>query len=890
MAAPALLEVFPIEMIEAVIRYLSTRDLAAFAATSKAAKAIAVPILFSLPTTSEGQLTTALEWTSKNGNDRSMTYLIQRSLKSIQRSPELQWDGLVNSCRAGFVDAVKALLGAGVSPNVEVSKSRRSKRFLVNHDFDMFNGTSALRAARLGNHLETMKLLVAAGVDFAKFDIEHTIELLYQPGDAQSDDATHEIAQYLIDNGLNIHQVDEKNNTLLHRVFLHRNRSLQPSDIALLLENGLDPSATNIDGEKPLYQAILWSSHRESAGYQIVKLMLNHGSQANELCERASRPLHVAAMGAPVQIINLLLEKGADANGLDGHRMTPLGHIGRCSSWSTSLHTLKFKALISGGASLTVSPFSTAELITRAIEREWPEFLRLILDSPEVRNDELPRHNVLFMAAAALGDVPKMERMLNSGLISDVDFQIAENTPLHIAVKWQQREAVELLIPRVKDLDACDGWGCSALFIALGSKSEEIIRLLLPLATASALQVKELTRQMSTPLEVAIHAQPPHVLEVIMQRLQDFPEDLPKFTKLILKALTAQFMVPSNLQVLDVVLDYLVRFQVPIETDEGILSWAMRGRFEEEALKLINSKLPLADPEDLIDASRYPAASIVEALINKGIDMNYVGFRGRSAVYKAVAQNRLENLKLLVEAGADLAVPIPEEVEEEGLVEARQGNLLLLAAFHGYIDIVKFLLEHGLDVNSTSSEGRTALAYAAAKGHVDVVRLLLDHDAEIDITENCGITALYWACIGSRFEIAELLLDKGAQLTASDTNTDNTTKPPLSWTNEKSPLIIETYHRINNTFPGNATLFAAVQGGNATIVQLLLDRGATKKLSKPDNRYILHYAAHRKAAGVVKVLVRAGCDPILADGAGFTPVFYSDEDGDTVGGLYSGRG
>ncbi|KAL4952718.1 ankyrin repeat-containing domain protein [Aspergillus filifer] len=249
----------------------------------------------------------------------------------------------------------------------------------------MFHRISALPAARLGSHFEIMKLLVAACVDFAKFDIERTIELLYQSGDTQSDDTTHDIAQYLIDNGLNIHQVDEKNNTLIHRVFLHRNRSLRPPDIALLLENGLDPSAANIHGEKPLYQAISWSSNRESAGHQIVKLRLNHGSQANESCDGASRPLHVAAMGAPVQIINFLLKEGADANGLDGHSMTPLGHIGRCYYWSTSTHTLKVKALISGGASLTVSPSSTAELIIRAIKRECPECLSLILDSPEMR-------------------------------------------------------------------------------------------------------------------------------------------------------------------------------------------------------------------------------------------------------------------------------------------------------------------------------------------------------------------------------------------------------------------------------------------------------------------------------------------------------------------------
>ncbi|KAL4942820.1 hypothetical protein BDV06DRAFT_156645 [Aspergillus oleicola] len=116
MAAPALLERFPVEMIEEVIRCL------------KGGKDNCASILHSLPTTSEDQITTALEWMAKNGNDRSMTYLIKSSLKTIKKSPKLQWDSLLNSCAAGFVEAVRVLLDAGVSPNVEASLGRRMKR------------------------------------------------------------------------------------------------------------------------------------------------------------------------------------------------------------------------------------------------------------------------------------------------------------------------------------------------------------------------------------------------------------------------------------------------------------------------------------------------------------------------------------------------------------------------------------------------------------------------------------------------------------------------------------------------------------------------------------------------------------------------------------------
>ncbi len=54
---------------------------------------------------------------------------------------------------------------------------------------------------------------------------------------------------------------------------------------------------------------------------------------------------------------------------------------------------------------------------------------------------------------------------------------------------------------------------------------------------------------------------------------------------------------------------------------------------------------------------------------------------------------------------------------------------LMRAAHDGQIDVVNFLLEHGVSVNATDGVNRTALHHAAMCGRLNVVKTLLDHGA-----------------------------------------------------------------------------------------------------------------------------------------------------------------
>ena len=84
------------------------------------------------------------------------------------------------------------------------------------------------------------------------------------------------------------------------------------------------------------------------------------------------------------------------------------------------------------------------------------------------------------------------------------------------------------------------------------------------------------------------------------------------------------------------------------------------------------------------------------------------------------------------------------------------------AAYGGYDDEIRFLLDRGADVNGKTNWGTNALMVAAAKGHESTVRLLLSKGADVHANID-GKTALTFAKDTGNFQIVELLRQAGAR-------------------------------------------------------------------------------------------------------------------------------
>jgi ankyrin repeat protein len=102
------------------------------------------------------------------------------------------------------------------------------------------------------------------------------------------------------------------------------------------------------------------------------------------------------------------------------------------------------------------------------------------------------------------------------------------------------------------------------------------------------------------------------------------------------------------------------------------------------------------------------------------------------------------------------------------------------ACFLGETDVVRALLERGLDPQGGSATGLNALHWASNRGQLGTVRILLERHPPLEVRNTHGGTVLsgtVWAAIyeprPAHGEIIEALLRAGARLDAVDYPTGN---------------------------------------------------------------------------------------------------------------------
>lgn len=95
-----------------------------------------------------------------------------------------------------------------------------------------------------------------------------------------------------------------------------------------------------------------------------------------------------------------------------------------------------------------------------------------------------------------------------------------------------------------------------------------------------------------------------------------------------------------------------------------------------------------------------------------------------------------------------------------------------IAAGMGQLERVKNLLTHGAEINSRGPStsrvpaGVTALMLAATSNHLQVVKFLIDKGANINQTDDGGATALIYSTWKGNRAIVALLLKEGADIYA----------------------------------------------------------------------------------------------------------------------------
>ncbi|MFL6248710.1 MAG: ankyrin repeat domain-containing protein [Thermoanaerobaculia bacterium] len=112
----------------------------------------------------------------------------------------------------------------------------------------------------------------------------------------------------------------------------------------------------------------------------------------------------------------------------------------------------------------------------------------------------------------------------------------------------------------------------------------------------------------------------------------------------------------------------------------------------------------------------------------------------------------------------------PETDEAPAAAEIPETEEALRAAVdRGDADVVKHLLDRGVDKNSKDSYGQSLVMTAASNHHIDVIALLIAAGADINAPNQYKITPLAVAAEQGHLDIVNMLVAAGAKVNARDT-------------------------------------------------------------------------------------------------------------------------
>lgn len=262
----------------------------------------------------------------------------------------------------------------------------------------------------------------------------------------------------------------------------------------------------------------------------------------------------------------------------------------------------------------------------------------------------------------------------------------------------------------------------------------------------------------------------------------------------------------------------------------------------------------------------------VKALIEK--DPKLVDAKdqdGRTPLHWACRGVHLDMVKYLVEKGAD--------------VNAEDNNKVVplhSLATRNSAEAMEILIAKGANVDAASYGGNTALHYAGMNDAADAAAVLVKKGADLEIKEGYGRTPLI-LCARERGgpKTIKVLLEGGADVNAYD-KFGSTALELAAWRGKKEviDLLLDAGVKIPSKGPHVFHVFTqAASQGLSRLFGEIIKAGVDPTFTLGSGGTLLHEAAAGGSAEIIAILIDKGLDINLKDNYGWTPLHYAARDG-----------
>ena len=258
------------------------------------------------------------------------------------------------------------------------------------------------------------------------------------------------------------------------------------------------------------YQALHWAAL--AADTEQASSLIDEGADIDEpvgslesySAEWGNTPLHVAAAAGHLEMVRLLLVKGASVNRANEKGATPLHRA--------IDHPAVVALLLEHGAEVDAADEQGRTPIHWLARYPTLESVSLLVDAGANLNAQDHRGETPLHRAAYSGQIEMIDVLLSGGasLKTPADF---DTTPLHFAVRQNDPAVVELLIARHADPNARDDFGWTPLHDVAQRGRFELAEVLI----AGGADPDAADHGGSTPLHVAARAGQESVLSVLLE-------------------------------------------------------------------------------------------------------------------------------------------------------------------------------------------------------------------------------------------------------------------------------------------------------------------------------------------------------------------------------------
>lgn len=263
-----------------------------------------------------------------------------------------------------------------------------------------------------------------------------------------------------------------------------------------------------------------------------------------------------------------------------------------------------------------------------------------------------------------------------------------------------------------------------------------------------------------------------------------------------------------------------------------------------------NTPLPSGETPLMEAARRGNVATVRALLANKANPNARESNGGQTALMWAVSQRQSAAVEALLDGGADVHAG-----SKTGFTP------LMFAAQQGDAATARILLRAGAKPNDAQpKKALTPLMIATAMAHAEVTDVLLENGAKPDLVDADGYSALHRVVRDSDYGINPA--SKDAVLTVVKSLLKHGADPNIRLTQDKEKAAEEIK---------NGNIQQAERRSAVTVNEIIL-QGATP----------LFLAAEVNNLDVIKTLVEAGADPVLATERGTTPLIMAAGGGTDV--------